>query len=138
MSITINIHFQYSAWLNNFQLEKKLYAMEMLIWKIFQIYHKCLAEKKKVRFYNFLHKLSFFMLIDFYSWLQTCPDDRYTEWSTWSLCTASCGPGIKMRSRQLLYPEQSDKDDEKCKMQMLPCIAEISSCNYTTKEAEGT
>ncbi|XP_018059151.1 PREDICTED: spondin-1 isoform X1 [Atta colombica] len=69
-------------------------------------------------------------------WLQTCPDDRYTEWSTWSLCTASCGPGIKMRSRQLLYPEQSDKDDEKCKMQMLPCIAEISSCNYTTKEAE--
>ncbi|XP_011066221.1 PREDICTED: spondin-1 isoform X5 [Acromyrmex echinatior] len=69
-------------------------------------------------------------------WLQTCPADRYTEWSTWSLCTASCGPGIKMRSRQLLYPDQSDKDDEKCKMQMVPCIAEISSCNYTREEAE--
>ncbi|KAG5337853.1 SPON1 protein, partial [Acromyrmex heyeri] len=66
----------------------------------------------------------------------TCPADRYTEWSTWSLCTASCGPGIKMRSRQLLYPDQSDKDDEKCKMQMVPCIAEISSCNYTREEAE--
>lgn len=69
-------------------------------------------------------------------WLQTCPADRYTEWATWSLCTASCGPGIKIRSRQLLYPDQSDKDDEKCKMQMVPCIAEISSCNYTKEEAE--
>ncbi|KYN21402.1 PREDICTED: spondin-1 isoform X3 [Trachymyrmex cornetzi] len=71
-------------------------------------------------------------------WLQTCLADRYTEWSTWSLCTASCGPGIKMRSRQLSYPypDQSDKDDEKCKTQMVPCIAEISSCNYTREEAE--
>ncbi|KYN37274.1 Spondin-1 [Trachymyrmex septentrionalis] len=67
---------------------------------------------------------------------ETCPADRYTEWSTWSLCTTSCGPGIKIRSRQLLYPDELDKDDEKCKMQMLPCIAEISSCNYTREEAE--
>ncbi|XP_018361184.1 PREDICTED: spondin-1 isoform X2 [Trachymyrmex cornetzi] len=69
---------------------------------------------------------------------ETCLADRYTEWSTWSLCTASCGPGIKMRSRQLSYPypDQSDKDDEKCKTQMVPCIAEISSCNYTREEAE--
>ncbi|XP_011873806.1 PREDICTED: spondin-1 isoform X3 [Vollenhovia emeryi] len=69
-------------------------------------------------------------------WLQTCVAERYTEWSIWSPCSASCGPGIKLRSRQLLNKENLDKDDEKCKMQMVPCIAEISSCNFTREEIE--
>ncbi|XP_028047535.2 spondin-1 isoform X2 [Monomorium pharaonis] len=67
---------------------------------------------------------------------ETCPADRYTGWSSWSPCSASCGHGIKLRSRQLMYKDDLDKDDEKCKMQMVPCTAEISSCNFTREEVE--
>ncbi|KYN06260.1 Spondin-1 [Cyphomyrmex costatus] len=104
--------------------------------QIFQIYHKCLAEKKRIYLLQLSRVILFLYKSIVYFLPQTCPADRYTEWSTWSLCTASCGPGIKMRSRQLLYKDELDKDDEKCKMQMVPCIAEISSCNYTREEAE--
>ncbi|XP_011160300.1 spondin-1 isoform X2 [Solenopsis invicta] len=68
--------------------------------------------------------------------LQTCPNDRYTGWSLWTPCSASCGSGIKMRSRQLMYKDDLDKEDEKCKHESVPCIAEIKSCNFTRQEIE--
>ncbi|XP_077276011.1 spondin-1 isoform X1 [Temnothorax americanus] len=69
-------------------------------------------------------------------WLQTCPADRYTEWSMWSPCSASCGPGVKTRSRLLLHKEYMDKDDVKCREQYASCTSEISSCSFTREEAE--
>ncbi|XP_012230745.1 spondin-1 isoform X2 [Linepithema humile] len=76
-------------------------------------------------------------------WLQKCPADRYTQWSMWSPCSSSCGPGVKLRSRLLAYKgtwSGSDKDDgdshEECKVQQASCIAEISSCDLSNEEAE--
>ncbi|XP_029663051.1 spondin-1 isoform X3 [Formica exsecta] len=74
-------------------------------------------------------------------WLQRCPTNRYTEWSIWSPCSSSCGPGVKLRSR--LHNDSnsgSHKDDndshEECKVQQASCVAEIPSCDFSREEAE--
>ncbi|KYQ47437.1 Spondin-1 [Trachymyrmex zeteki] len=41
--------------------------------QIFRIYHKCLAEKKRVHFHNFLDESSFFMLIPAENGGKSCP-----------------------------------------------------------------
>ncbi|KAL6258527.1 hypothetical protein P5V15_010484 [Pogonomyrmex californicus] len=79
-------------------------------------------------------------------WLQKCPDERYSQWSTWTPCTSSCGPGVKMRSRILLHKDtwnggsEDGEDDgdshEECKMQQADCYSEISSCDITKEEAK--
>ncbi|XP_029174565.1 spondin-1 isoform X2 [Nylanderia fulva] len=74
-------------------------------------------------------------------WLQKCPADRYTEWSIWSPCSSSCGPGVKLRSRlhKGMY-SGLNKDDgdshEECKVQQASCVAEIPSCDFSRDEAE--
>lgn len=73
---------------------------------------------------------------------QKCPSDRYTAWSMWSPCSSSCGPGVKLRSRQIDKSWSnlgSDDEDthEECKVQQALCTAEIS-CNFTREEAMST
>ncbi|CAL1678080.1 unnamed protein product [Lasius platythorax] len=74
-------------------------------------------------------------------WLQRCPGDRYTEWSIWSPCSSSCGPGVKLRSRlhKGIY-SGLNKDDgdshEECKVQQASCVAEIPDCHFSREEAE--
>ncbi|XP_014483315.1 PREDICTED: spondin-1 [Dinoponera quadriceps] len=72
-------------------------------------------------------------------WLQKCVNDHYTEWSMWSPCSSSCGPGIKLRSRLVKKNWDSmGKDDspEECKMQQVSCIAAIPNCELIKNEAE--
>ncbi|XP_029174567.1 spondin-1 isoform X4 [Nylanderia fulva] len=72
---------------------------------------------------------------------EKCPADRYTEWSIWSPCSSSCGPGVKLRSRlhKGMY-SGLNKDDgdshEECKVQQASCVAEIPSCDFSRDEAE--
>ncbi|GAB1861713.1 Spondin-1 [Camponotus japonicus] len=72
-------------------------------------------------------------------WLQRCPADDYTQWSIWSPCSSSCGPGVKLRSRlhKGMY-SGSNKDDsnshEECKVQQASCVAEIPSCDLSREE----
>ncbi|XP_032683549.1 spondin-1 isoform X2 [Odontomachus brunneus] len=74
-------------------------------------------------------------------WLEKCPSDQYTEWSMWSPCSSSCGPGIKLRSRLVnnnwsVLGKDDEDSHEECKVQQSYCTAEISSCNITKDEAE--
>ncbi|XP_050452606.1 spondin-1 isoform X3 [Cataglyphis hispanica] len=73
-------------------------------------------------------------------WLQKCPADRYTEWTIWSPCSSSCGPGVKLRSRlhKGIYSALKDDSDshEECKVQQASCVAEIPSCDFSREEAE--
>ncbi|XP_031834060.1 spondin-1 isoform X2 [Nomia melanderi] len=74
-------------------------------------------------------------------WLQKCPEDRYTQWSLWSPCSSSCGPGVQLRSR--LYNKNwsstsyNDEDAslEECKLQQAACVANIRTCDFTKEEA---
>ncbi|XP_020284534.1 spondin-1 isoform X2 [Pseudomyrmex gracilis] len=66
---------------------------------------------------------------------EKCPKDRYSEWSMWSPCSSSCGPGVKLRSR-LPMNKFWDKDDEECKVQQASCTAEILSCDFSKEDAE--
>ncbi|XP_011346734.1 spondin-1 isoform X2 [Ooceraea biroi] len=76
---------------------------------------------------------------------EKCPPDRYTEWSMWSPCTSSCGPGVKVRSRLLwdnkswISSDRNDNDEdnhEECKIQQASCMAQISNCDFSKDEAE--
>ncbi|XP_050452596.1 spondin-1 isoform X2 [Cataglyphis hispanica] len=71
---------------------------------------------------------------------EKCPADRYTEWTIWSPCSSSCGPGVKLRSRlhKGIYSALKDDSDshEECKVQQASCVAEIPSCDFSREEAE--
>ncbi|XP_078036984.1 spondin-1 [Augochlora pura] len=75
-------------------------------------------------------------------WMQKCPDDRYTQWSLWSPCSSSCGPGVKLRSRLVnrnwssLGDNDEDLSLEECKQQQAACVANIPTCDFTKEEAE--
>ncbi|XP_066589883.1 spondin-1 isoform X2 [Prorops nasuta] len=71
-------------------------------------------------------------------WLQKCPRGRYTDWSLWSPCSSTCGPGVKLRSRLLNknYNDNVDDSLEECKVQQAACIAEIPTCDFSKDEAE--
>ncbi|XP_046747720.1 spondin-1-like isoform X2 [Diprion similis] len=72
-------------------------------------------------------------------WTQ-CPKDRFTEWSMWSPCSSSCGPGVKLRSR-LLKKSWSDMEDseernlEECKTEQAACVAAIPTCDFSEEMA---
>ncbi|XP_053986633.1 spondin-1 isoform X2 [Hylaeus volcanicus] len=75
-------------------------------------------------------------------WLQKCPEDRFTQWSLWSPCSSSCGPGVQMRSRLVdrNWSSLGDVDDdlslEECKVQQAACVANVPTCDFSKKEAE--
>ncbi|XP_076681730.1 spondin-1 isoform X3 [Andrena cerasifolii] len=75
-------------------------------------------------------------------WLQKCPEERYTQWSLWSPCSSSCGPGVHLRSRLINHNWSSlgDSDDdlslEECKLQQAACVANIPTCDFSREEAE--
>lgn len=76
-------------------------------------------------------------------WLQKCPKDRYTQWSLWSPCSSSCGPGVRLRSRLVNKNwssfGDSDEEDislEECKLQQAACTANIPTCDFSKQEAE--
>ncbi|XP_026668005.1 spondin-1 isoform X4 [Ceratina calcarata] len=73
---------------------------------------------------------------------EKCPEDRYTQWSLWSPCSSSCGPGVQFRSRLVNknwgsagYTEE-DAILEECKMQQAGCVANIPTCDFTKEQGE--
>ncbi|CAK9811500.1 SPON1 [Anthophora plagiata] len=75
-------------------------------------------------------------------WLQKCPENHYTQWSLWSPCSSSCGPGVQLRSRLVIknWSSIGDTDEdfslEECKLQQAVCVANIPTCDFTKEEAE--
>ncbi|XP_051169213.1 spondin-1-like isoform X2 [Leptopilina boulardi] len=80
-------------------------------------------------------------------WRELCPNSRFSEWSLWSPCSSSCGPGVTMRSRIIeknfnnVGEEVQDSGDEEdnlqeCTVQQSACTAKISSCDFTPEEAK--
>ena len=56
-------------------------------------------------------------------------DCKLNEWTSWSLCTRTCGGGTQMRKRSVLRPGQNGG-------QACPNFVETNECN--TKECPGT
>nr|XP_012150416.1 PREDICTED: spondin-1-like isoform X6 [Megachile rotundata] len=73
---------------------------------------------------------------------EKCPEDRYTQWSDWSPCSSSCGPGVQLRSRLVIRSWGSVGDNnenlniDECKLQQTACVANIPTCDFTKKDAE--
>lgn len=65
------------------------------------------------------------------------PVCKVTQWSDWSLCSASCGKGVKMRTRLLLVePSEQQKCSSKIKLiQQLPCL-EQADCTFDMATAK--
>ncbi|XP_031770909.1 spondin-1 isoform X4 [Apis florea] len=72
--------------------------------------------------------------------MENCPEERYTQWSLWSPCSSTCGPGIQLRFRLVKEGNIGSYDEnlnrEECKRQQATCVANIPTCNITKEEAE--
>lgn len=64
-----------------------------------------------------------------------CPT---TEWSDWSPCSASCGKGVRMRTRLLLVdPQLQQKCSSRVELiQQAPCV-DTPDCNFDMATAKG-
>ncbi|XP_017761767.1 PREDICTED: spondin-1 isoform X2 [Eufriesea mexicana] len=72
---------------------------------------------------------------------QNCAEERYTQWSLWSPCSSTCGPGVQLRSRLVnknwsTMEDNDEEDIEECKLQQAACVASIPTCDFTKEEAE--
>ncbi|KAK0164904.1 hypothetical protein PV328_003471 [Microctonus aethiopoides] len=63
-----------------------------------------------------------------------CPSESYGEWSLWSPCSSTCGPGSKTRSRRPI--DENSEGLWECRVQVVNCTAKILSCGITPDEAE--
>lgn len=62
------------------------------------------------------------------------PECAVTQWSDWSPCSVSCGPGMTVRTRLFLVPASQQQRCQIEMMQKTACMAERSDCTMGTVE----
>ncbi|XP_076067387.1 spondin-1-like [Oratosquilla oratoria] len=64
------------------------------------------------------------------------PACTVTEWSDWSPCSVTCGPGISGRTRQFLIPSEDQKSCNVSLMDTRRCHADRADCKLDPAEAK--